>query len=201
MRKFAVGYEKKLSCDIKISKSLEKKLKRWNWAPLSCTNVVAKFTMLTNAANSCTTWPKGKMLPFSRKFRMFDTPRCFYRLYPTSSTACTLIAALCWSVTTVKIMTPQMEQFNSWIIHHKATAGHFARRYPRRRVKFPRVKRVRVVTRKSLRMFAPYQHAILISLVATDCCHGTIQHGVSVTWQLGRTGSMPAGNEAMLRIP
>ena len=33
------------------------------------------------------------------------------RLYPTSSTACTLIAALCWSVTTVKIMRPQMEQF------------------------------------------------------------------------------------------
>ena len=37
--------------------------------------------------------------------------------------------------------------------------GTFARRYPRRRVKFPRVYRVRVVTRKSLRMFAPEQHA------------------------------------------
>ena len=33
------------------------------------------------------------------------------RLYPTSSTACTLNAAPCWSVTTVKIMRPQMEQF------------------------------------------------------------------------------------------
>ena len=53
------------------------------------------------------------------------TEGSYCRLYPTSSTACTLIAALCWSVTTVKIMRPQMEQFNSWIIHHKATAGHF----------------------------------------------------------------------------
>ena len=33
------------------------------------------------------------------------------RLYPTLSTACTLIPALCWSVTTVKIMSPQLEQF------------------------------------------------------------------------------------------
>ena len=33
------------------------------------------------------------------------------RLYPTSSTACSLIAALlCWSMTTEKIMGPQLEQ-------------------------------------------------------------------------------------------
>ena len=46
-----------------------------------------------------------------RKYRCKNGGRYGYnRLYPTSSTACTLIAALCWSVTTVKIMRPQLEQ-------------------------------------------------------------------------------------------
>ena len=33
------------------------------------------------------------------------------RLYPALSTTCTLIAAVCWSVTTVNMMEPQLEQF------------------------------------------------------------------------------------------
>ena len=39
-------------------------------------------------------------------------------LYPMSSSTCTLIAALCWSVTTVKIMRPQLEQF--WFVNNSS---------------------------------------------------------------------------------
>ena len=44
----------------------------------------------------------------------FETCECD-RLYPTSSTACTLIAALCWSVTTVK----NDETTNGAVLTHK----------------------------------------------------------------------------------
>ena len=47
----------------------------------------------------------------------------WYRLYPASSTACTLIAALCWLVMTVNMMEPQLEQFQ---IMNNSSQGYCA---------------------------------------------------------------------------
>ena len=79
----------------------------------------------------------------------------FLRLYPTLSTTCTLIAALCWSVTTVKMMEPQLKQFYLMNNSSHFPVGHLRDGIYSIAQNDPREYRVRAGKRKSARTFAP----------------------------------------------